>query len=133
MTSANFSGFFTPSPLCPQFGLIYSTKFTQPPILHLHFGYPPPPSQCGRHIWTPPLNIGLWRLWACSPHSVGRSNTLQNIRLSNSGRLLARCNLCFFTLKMVLKANSDHIFETCGLFSYFELFLSCLYCCFDHF
>ena len=38
MTSAKFSGFWTPSPPCPHLGLIYSTKFTQPPLLHLLLG-----------------------------------------------------------------------------------------------
>ena len=31
--SAKFSGFWTPSPPCPHLGRIYSTKFTQPPLL----------------------------------------------------------------------------------------------------
>ena len=31
---------FDPLPTCLHFGLIYSTKFTQPPLLHLHLGYP---------------------------------------------------------------------------------------------
>ena len=31
-------GFFNPSPPCPHLGLIYSTKFTQPPLLHLLLG-----------------------------------------------------------------------------------------------
>ena len=38
MTSAKFSGFWTPSPPCPHLGLIYSTKFMQPPLLHLLLG-----------------------------------------------------------------------------------------------
>ena len=38
MTSAKFSGFWTPSPPCPHLGLIYCTKFTQPPLLHLLLG-----------------------------------------------------------------------------------------------
>ena len=33
MTAAKFLGFLTPSPPCPHLGLIYSTKFTQPPLL----------------------------------------------------------------------------------------------------
>ena len=36
MTSAKISGFWTPP--CPHLGLIYSTKFTQPPLLHLLLG-----------------------------------------------------------------------------------------------
>ena len=43
MTSAKFSGFLTPSPPCLHFGPIHSTKFTQPPLLHLLLGYPPSP------------------------------------------------------------------------------------------
>ena len=31
-------GFFDPLPPCPYLGLIYSTKFTQPPLLHLLLG-----------------------------------------------------------------------------------------------
>ena len=42
MTSATFWDFFTPSPPCPHLGLIYSTKFTQPHLLHLLLGSPPP-------------------------------------------------------------------------------------------
>ena len=38
MTTAKFWDFLTPSPLCPHLGLIYSTKFTQPPLLHLILG-----------------------------------------------------------------------------------------------
>ena len=33
-----FLGFFDPLPPCPHLGLIYSTKFTQPPLLHLLLG-----------------------------------------------------------------------------------------------
>ena len=36
MMSENFSGFCPPP--CPHLGLIYSTKFTQPPLLHLLLG-----------------------------------------------------------------------------------------------
>ena len=43
MTSAKFWVFLTPSPPCLHFGPIHSTKFTQPPLLHLLLGYPPPP------------------------------------------------------------------------------------------
>ena len=43
MTSARFSGFWTPSPPCPHFAQIYSSKSTQPPLLCLLLGYPPPP------------------------------------------------------------------------------------------
>ena len=35
MTSSKFSVFWTPSLPCRHLGLIYSTKFTQPPLLHL--------------------------------------------------------------------------------------------------
>ena len=42
MTSAKFWDFLTPSSPRPHLGLIYSTKFTQPPLLHLLLGYPPP-------------------------------------------------------------------------------------------
>ena len=42
MTSAKFLGFLTPSPPCQHFGLIYSTKITQPPLLHQYLGNPPP-------------------------------------------------------------------------------------------
>ena len=38
MTTAKFSGFWTRSPPCPHLGLIYSTKFTQPPLLNLLWG-----------------------------------------------------------------------------------------------
>ena len=38
MTSATFLGLWTPSPPCPHLGLIYSTKFMQPPLLHLLLG-----------------------------------------------------------------------------------------------
>ena len=38
ITFAKFSGFLTTSSPCLQSGLIYSTKFTQPPFLHSHFG-----------------------------------------------------------------------------------------------
>ena len=38
MTSTQFRDFFTPSPPCPHLGLICSTKFTQPPLLHLLLG-----------------------------------------------------------------------------------------------
>ena len=41
MTSAKFWDFLTPFPPCPHLGLIYSTKFTQPPLLHLLLGKPP--------------------------------------------------------------------------------------------
>ena len=44
MTSAKFWDFLTPSPLCPHLGLIYSTKFTQPPLLIFFLANPPPPS-----------------------------------------------------------------------------------------
>ena len=30
-------------------------EFTQPSLLRLRFGYRPPPSQCGRHLWVLPL------------------------------------------------------------------------------
>ena len=39
---ANFSGILTPSP-CLQFGQIYGTKITQPPLLFLLLGQPHPP------------------------------------------------------------------------------------------
>ena len=51
-------GFFDPLPPCLHLGLIYSTKFTQPPLLHLLLGKPPLPPQCGRHIWMPPSKFG---------------------------------------------------------------------------
>ena len=35
-------GIFDPLSPCLHLGLIYSTKFTQPPLLHLLFGYPSP-------------------------------------------------------------------------------------------
>ena len=54
MTSAKVSGFLTPSPPCLYFGPIHSTKFTQPPLLHLLLGYPPPPSHCRHHMYMPP-------------------------------------------------------------------------------
>ena len=57
MTSAKFWDFLTHSPPCPHLGLIYSTKFTQPPLLHLLLGYAPLPPQCGRHIWMPPYSV----------------------------------------------------------------------------
>ena len=38
MTSAQFWDFLATSPTCPHLGLIYSTKFTQPPLLHLLLG-----------------------------------------------------------------------------------------------
>ena len=37
------SGFWTPSPPCLHFVQIHGTKFTQPPLLHLHLGNPFPP------------------------------------------------------------------------------------------
>ena len=40
MTSAKFLGFFTP---CQQFGPVYSTKITQPPLLRQTLAAPPPP------------------------------------------------------------------------------------------
>ena len=43
MTSAKFLDFLTPSLPCPHLGLIYSTKFTQPPLQHLLLGQPPSP------------------------------------------------------------------------------------------
>ena len=45
MMSAKFSGFLTPSPLvrlCQNFGPIYSTKITQPPLICLLLGQPLP-------------------------------------------------------------------------------------------
>ena len=48
MTSAEFSGFLTPSPPCLHFGPIPSTKFTQPPLLRPLLGKPPSPPPCGR-------------------------------------------------------------------------------------
>ena len=50
MTSAKFSDFLTPSPPCPHLIKMYSTKFTQPPLLRPHGHYPPPPSRCRYHI-----------------------------------------------------------------------------------
>ena len=41
MTSDKFSGFLTP-PACQHFGPIYSTKITQPPLLHQNLGIPLP-------------------------------------------------------------------------------------------
>ena len=38
MTSAKFWDFLTKSPPCSHLGLIYSTKFMQPPLLHLLLG-----------------------------------------------------------------------------------------------
>ena len=47
MTSAKFSGFLTPSPGSPlvrnRDWLIYRTKSTQPPLVHLLLGHPPSP------------------------------------------------------------------------------------------
>ena len=45
MTSAKFLDFLTPSPPCPRPHLvrIYSTKCTQPPLLHLLLAQPPSP------------------------------------------------------------------------------------------
>ena len=43
VTSAKFLGFLTPFPPCLHFGPIHSTKFTQPPLLHMLLGYPPLP------------------------------------------------------------------------------------------
>ena len=54
MTSAKFSEFLTPSPPCLHFGPIHISKFTQPPLLHLLLGYPPPPSHCRHHMYIPP-------------------------------------------------------------------------------
>ena len=48
MMSAKFWDFLTPSPPCLHLGLIYSTKFTQPPLQHLLLGQPPPPPS----VWT---------------------------------------------------------------------------------
>ena len=59
MTSAKFSGFLTPSPPCLHFGPIHSTKFTQPPLLHLLLGYPPPPPTADI-ICTCPLSNISW-------------------------------------------------------------------------
>ena len=53
-TSAKFLGFLTPSPPCPHFGLIHSSKYTQPPLVCLLLGYPPPPSRCGRPLCMAP-------------------------------------------------------------------------------
>ena len=48
-------GIFDPlPPPCLHLGPIHSTKFTQPPLLHLLLGYPPPPSHCRRHMYIPP-------------------------------------------------------------------------------
>ena len=45
-------GILDPFPTCLHLGLIYSTKFTQPPVSS--FGLTPHPPQCGRHIWMSP-------------------------------------------------------------------------------
>ena len=44
MTTAKFSDFLTPSPPCPHLDLIYTIKFTQPPLLRtlIHDPLPPP-------------------------------------------------------------------------------------------
>ena len=50
MTSAKFLGFFTP---CQQFGPVYSTKITQPPLLRQTLAAPSP-SKSRSHLCMPP-------------------------------------------------------------------------------
>ena len=50
MTSAKVSGFWTPSPPCPNFALTYGIEFTQPPLLHLLLAQPPTPHPPS--VWT---------------------------------------------------------------------------------
>ena len=62
VTSATFSGFLTPR---LQFGPIHSTKFTQPPFLHLVLGYPIPPLTADI-ICTCPLTVeSVYRVDVC--------------------------------------------------------------------
>ena len=59
MTSAKFSGFWTPSPPCQHVGPIYSTKITQPRLLRQNLGNPLPPPLIWRHLWMAPI-IFFW-------------------------------------------------------------------------
>ena len=59
MTSANFSDFWTPSPLV--------TVSNQLILFLLLFWDPLPPNHCGRHIWKPPLLGTIF-----SPRSANR-------------------------------------------------------------
>ena len=81
MTSAKFSVFLTPSPPCLHFGPIHSTKFTQPPLLHLLLGYPPPPSHCRHHMYMPPKG----EKWEGEIHS-GRGAAGEVFELKVMGR-----------------------------------------------
>ena len=56
MMSAKFSGFLTLSPLVRAWQLVYTIKFTQPPLFCLLFHFPLPP-WCGCHKWMSPYCI----------------------------------------------------------------------------
>ena len=69
MTSAKFSGIWTPPP-CPHLGLIYSTKFMQPPLLHLIWANPPPLS--ADVVYGCPLVLVLYKAVEASAEAVDR-------------------------------------------------------------
>ena len=80
MTSAKFLGFLTPSPPCQHFGPIYSTKNTQPLLLHQNSGNPPPsPSLLTSFVNGPKAESDVG--------DVVRARGVGNVRDSEEGRL----------------------------------------------
>ena len=76
MTSAIFSDFWTPTLLVGRIRqLIYSIKFTQPRLLHLLFGYPPPSTTtdiicvCSLAFIPLPKNLSS-ECTSAKPHSI---------------------------------------------------------------
>merc|ERR1712020_186837 len=74
MTSAKFSGFWTPFPPCPNFSLTYSIEFTQPPLLHLLLAQPPSPLGVDVICTLPLIPFRLHPLPPPPPSSLVRSS-----------------------------------------------------------
>ena len=87
MTTANFWDFLTRSPPCPHLDLIYTIKFTQPPLFHLLFRDPLPAQTI---ICTCPLGGRLCAIPVCPPKGPTHSLTHLGGRLSFAGDTLER-------------------------------------------
>ena len=102
MMSAKFSGFLTPSP-CLHLGLIYSTYFTQPPLLHLLLDKPPPPSVRTSYM-DAPLRISGRSFFNVANKFAVAAFTRDGSCLAFYGRLFINlrklCNMHYFYLAM---------------------------------
>merc|ERR1739836_275581 len=65
----NFRDFGPPPPPCPHFGYIYKSKSTQPPLLCLLLGYPPPPLPVRTSFMYGP-QVTLTLMWGSSRSEI---------------------------------------------------------------